>query len=475
MRRAGSYYVWLASSCATRPASSELGVEPSGVSSTGERSTTRDRKDGHAQGFPANLAARHERAQRSPMQAPLRDDRAFRNGLPRDPPSGAAILTPAIAATLRAERDRLARTVLAGGLPPEPDAFGGAAGIALMVVKLMLGGESDELGANIEAFSSAYLNAPRRAAPPTDSRKVGFLCGDLGPSVAAMALAGATGSNGDLRERCASALAALAKGSAQADGDELLYGRAGLLHGACLANRLAGEPLLPEHAINSIAERILDAGRTSDDGRLVYRWEGREYLGAAHGYAGIVFMLLHLPRIAASHERALRGTIDFLLDARLPSENFPATADEPDDDRFVQWCHGAPGFVALLCRAASVYRDPRYLELAETSAEIVWERGLLRKGLGLCHGVAGNGYAFLSLYRASNEVVWLHRAIEFGLFCAGETGRSLHGVPEYPLSLYEGLAGTACFLSDLLRPEASWMPGYELPALDSSRKPSRSR
>lgn len=137
--------------------------------------------------------------------------------------------------------------------------------------------------------------------------------------------------------------------------------------------------------------------------------------------------------------------------------------DELGEDRLVHWCHGAPGFVALLCRAAAVYREPRYLELAEASAEVVWERGLLRKGLGLCHGVAGNGYALLSLYRATGDAGWLHRAVGFGLFCASEAGRSLHGVPDSPLSLYEGLAGTVCFLSDLLQPEGSWMPGYELP------------
>ncbi len=31
--------------------------------------------------------------------------------------------------------------------------------------------------------------------------------------------------------------------------------------------------------------------------------------------------------------------------------------------------------------------------------EVIWSRGLLKKGWGLCHGTAGNGYAFIHLYQ----------------------------------------------------------------------------
>jgi lantibiotic modifying enzyme len=57
-----------------------------------------------------------------------------------------------------------------------------------------------------------------------------------------------------------------------------------------------------------------------------------------------------------------------------------------------------------------------YLELAKSAGDVVWERGLLRKGYGLCHGTAGNGYVFLDLYRATNDTKWLHRAIKVSVF-----------------------------------------------------------
>ena len=56
--------------------------------------------------------------------------------------------------------------------------------------------------------------------------------------------------------------------------------------------------------------------------------------------------------------------------------------------------------------------DQSYLELAKSAADVVWQRGLLRKGYGLCHGTAGNGYILLDLYRATNDIKWLHRAVK---------------------------------------------------------------
>ena len=41
----------------------------------------------------------------------------------------------------------------------------------------------------------------------------------------------------------------------------------------------------------------------------------------------------------------------------------------------------------------------QYITAARRAGDLVWERGLLKKGPGLCHGVAGNGYTFLHLYQ----------------------------------------------------------------------------
>lgn len=50
------------------------------------------------------------------------------------------------------------------------------------------------------------------------------------------------------------------------------------------------------------------------------------------------------------------------------------------------------------------------------AGELIWQRGLLKKGPGLCHGVAGNAYAFLLLYHLTSDHKWLQRAHAFATF-----------------------------------------------------------
>nr|CAI5840624.1 unnamed protein product [Callosobruchus analis] len=92
--------------------------------------------------------------------------------------------------------------------------------------------------------------------------------------------------------------------------------------------------------------------------------------------------------------------MDYLTTQRFPSGNFPSSLGR-DVDKYVQWCHGAPGFVYLFCEAYKVFHDPKYLQLASECGDVVWERGLLKKGYSICHGVAGNAYCFLELYQTT--------------------------------------------------------------------------
>lgn len=47
--------------------------------------------------------------------------------------------------------------------------------------------------------------------------------------------------------------------------------------------------------------------------------------------------------------------------------------------------------------SAQVFKNQKYLEAAERAAALVWRQGLTKKGVGLCHGVSGNGYLMLRL------------------------------------------------------------------------------
>ena len=73
------------------------------------------------------------------------------------------------------------------------------------------------------------------------------------------------------------------------------------------------------------------------------------------------------------------------------------------EEELVHWCHGASGTAPLLARAYLVWKDEAHMSALVRAANCVWRKGLLRKGPGLCHGVAGSGYVFLLMHRWSLE------------------------------------------------------------------------
>ena len=113
-----------------------------------------------------------------------------------------------------------------------------------------------------------------------------------------------------------------------------------------------------------------------------------------------------------------------------------------------QWCHGAPGMVASLAGLAP--DDEQLTELLLEGGELTWRAGPLRKGAGLCHGTAGNGYAFLKLLERTGDELWLERARAFAMHAAKqvEQSRAEHGRGRH--TLWTGDLGAALYLRDCL-------------------------
>jgi hypothetical protein len=119
---------------------------------------------------------------------------------------------------------------------------------------------------------------------------------------------------------------------------------------------------------------------------------------------------------------------------------------------YAQFCHGAVGLVLLAVRCFELTRITRFLTAAREAAEVVWTRGLLKKGVGLCHGLAGNAYAFLALFRATREPQWLYRAYCFAIFPCNNDRLLQHlwNTPDVPNSLANGRSGAICLLVDVI-------------------------
>jgi len=125
-----------------------------------------------------------------------------------------------------------------------------------------------------------------------------------------------------------------------------------------------------------------------------------------------------------------------------------------------------------------VFKDDKSLsklcaDSAEKASECVWNFGILKKGFGLCHGVPGSAFAFLTMYRYTANPVWLQRAYQFILVKKDEecckiienfdfSLRLKTGTSDYPYSIMMGLAGDICCASESIFPDSARFPGYEV-------------
>jgi len=273
---------------------------------------------------------------------------------------------------------------------------------------------------------------------------------------------------------------------------EVLYGRAGSLHAILFVRTYGGLPNFGQHLVPRLLQEILQEGTKNSTASLVlmWSWHGKAYLGAAHGVAGILHTLLHfvpeLQRLGVESSQHDEHYFLNLIQQTLHGLNQQTYCFESGNlassvgsstDRLVQWCHGAPGHVLLLVKASEIFPDYRqqYLNRAKTICEtVIVQRGLLRKGLGLCHGIAGNAYCFLAVYRAvsqdgdddsSRETKqnMLEKARAFARFGLNHLAE-LETRPDNPYSLYEGMAGFVSLLIDLhgdSNPDRSFFPCYE--------------
>jgi hypothetical protein len=164
----------------------------------------------------------------------------------------------------------------------------------------------------------------------------------------------------------------------------------------------------------------------------------RQYVGPGHGFAANVNALRGFVPDDVLRERVARLTERVALrDDGLV--NWPPVPDDTPDTFRVQWCHGAPGIVITI-------GDLLPWALALAGGELTWRVGPLRKGPGLCHGTAGNGFAFLRLHALTGDAMWLERARRFGVHAVEQVRRERAAVGHGRYSLFTGDIGVALYL-----------------------------
>ena len=182
------------------------------------------------------------------------------------------------------------------------------------------------------------------------------------------------------------------------------------------------------------------------------------YLGAVHGFAANVFSLIkgreYLdPQTTALVEARARETVARTAESDDVHANWPAELG--GKSRLVQHCHGAPGMITCLANLSSG-ADGQFDRLLEKAGQLIWHAGPLTKGPNLCHGTAGNGYAFLKLYQRTREAKWLERARAFAMHAIEQSERHAKKFGQRRYSLWTGDVGLAVYLWDCINGQAKF-------------------
>ena len=215
--------------------------------------------------------------------------------------------------------------------------------------------------------------------------------------------------------------------------------------------------------------------------------------------AGILTILLSCkPEELTDYIPVIGDTITALCqlsvatNGHLPMTSTPFNYGQPSE--LVQLCHGSPGLLILLGAVLKnealtlTHWHPSWDQAIYLGTERVWEEGLLSKGGSLCHGIAGNAWAWLLLhdsfeYHSDNRKdaqkaylqrnqsstlpeteisqkltadFFLSRALAFMLHTretkpyntSSASSIKDYRMPDEPYGLFEGLAGNLCAWAD---------------------------
>ena len=201
------------------------------------------------------------------------------------------------------------------------------------------------------------------------------------------------------------------------------------------------------------------------------------YLGAAHGLIGAMYMLLStlkfFPYLSTKElvfnsekitiSQLLLNNIKYIQTLQIKSTgNFPSDVTGEDKGDCVHFCHGCIGAVHLFLLAEEFYPNNNFKETAILCNKSLWERGLLYKGNGVCHGMSGITFGLIKLYKGTKNELYLKEALGI---CHGtfdekvqklvkeykDPQRLCKGMPDTPYSLMEGEGGCLVMYYDLVK------------------------
>lgn len=243
---------------------------------------------------------------------------------------------------------------------------------------------------------------------------------------------------------------------------ELMWGAPGTMLAALFMLESSGDERWKELYVRNVGQLLNEWERNSEHNCYVWTQElyGRSsiYLGAVHGFAANVFAIIKGCKYIDSQTSTLvesraRETVVRSAETNDVYAYWPAGLG--GSGKLVQHCHGAPGMITCLAGLPSGV-DEVLDQLLEKGGELIWRAGPLTKGSNLCHGTAGNGYAFLKLYRRTGDAKWLERARAFAMHAIEQSERHASEYGHRRYSLWTGDLGLAVYIWDCMNGEAKF-------------------
>lgn len=356
--------------------------------------------------------------------------------------------------------------------PPVPAymaLYGGAAGVVLALNYLH---KAEAIPLNLDlAAMMPHIHATYRQAPDTGSVVPSFFLGEVGIALVHWRLCPDSAIPEGITTRIAQTIFDQVEANIANSTHEALWAAPGTMLAALWMGQWTGE------------DRWVDLYRRNVD----YLWQQWHYdpawdchlwtqdlygstsqmTGPAHGYAGNLYALLRGADWLSDEQRQTlyQRTAQMLLNTAHTKGNlanwYPTvTRNWLLNRMLVQWCHGAPGMVTSLAQTYPVGLSEPLDTLLLQAGEMTWQAGPLKKGTNLCHGTAGNGYAFLKLFNRTGDQLWLERSRQFAMHAIGQyqQEQERYGLGRY--SLWTGDLGLAVYLWHCITTEA------DLPSLD---------
>jgi hypothetical protein len=237
---------------------------------------------------------------------------------------------------------------------------------------------------------------------------------------------------------------------------ELMWGTPGSMIACLHMAAMTAEPRWWALFKNQAARLLEDLEETDRGPLWTQDLYGRRlrYLGPVHGYAGNMIALMRGWEWLTDDQRArLAEAVPRTLTmnawrSELGVSWHGVAADRDRPPWLCQHCHGAPGMVTAF--ADSPFTSPELENLLREGGKFTWAAGPLAKGSNLCHGTGGNGYAFLKLYRRTNDLMWLERARAFAMTAIAQWREARDRLGRGRYSLWTGDIGLAIYLWDCL-------------------------